>query len=87
MGSKEGLISFLQAGQELERSLYPDGNVRRILILKDHGSGTSICSDEYTKNIIPVEAMKEAFAEVQGNWANPEEKPFEVGTLKSKRHY
>ena len=78
MGSKAGFISFLQAGQELERELYPDGNVRRILILKDHGSGTSICTDEYTKNIIPVEAMKEAFAEVQGDWANPDEKPFEV---------
>ena len=78
MGSKAGFKDFLQAGQELERTLYPDGNVRRILILKDHGSGTSICSDEYTKNIIPVNAIKEAFAEVQGDWANTDEKPFEV---------
>ncbi|MBR6887991.1 MAG: hypothetical protein IKN16_06045 [Selenomonadaceae bacterium] len=78
MGSKAGFKDFLQAGQELERSLYPDGNVCRILILKDHGSGIRICSDEYTKNIIPVNAIKEAFAEVQGNWTNPDEKPFEV---------
>lgn len=78
MGSKAGLVSFLQAAQKFEREKYPDGNVRRVLIFKDHGSGVSACSDEYTKNIISVEAMKEAFNEVQGNWANPEEKPFEV---------
>lgn len=47
MGSKEGLISFLRAGQKLEQELYPDGNVRRVLILKDHGSGVSVCKDEY----------------------------------------
>lgn len=78
MGSKEGFVSFLQAGQKLEQELYPDGNVRRVLILKDHGSGVSVCKDEYTKNIIHVNAMKQAFAEVQGGWTNPDEKPFEV---------
>ena len=78
MGSKAGLISFLQAGQKLEQELYPDGNVCRVLILKDHGSGSSVCSDEYTKNIIPVDAIKEVFAEVQDGWTNPEEKPFEA---------
>lgn len=78
MGSKAGLISFLQAGQELERSLYPEGNVRRILIMKDHGSGSSVCSDQYTGNIIHVDKINEAFSEVQGSWTNPDEKPFEV---------
>lgn len=78
MGSKEGLISFLQAGQKLERELYPEGNVRRVLILKDHGSGVSVCSDQYTGNIIPVNKINEAFSEVQGGWTNPEEKPFEL---------
>lgn len=78
MGSKEGLKSFLQTGQKLERELYPDGNVRRVLILKDHGSGLSVCSDEYTKNIIHVDAINEAFTEVQGDWENPDEKPFEL---------
>lgn len=78
MGSKAGFVSFLRAGQKLERELYPDGNVRRLLILKDHGSGLSVCSDEYTQNIIHVDEIKQAFTEVQGGWTNPDEKPFEV---------
>ena len=80
MGSKEGFISFLKAGQKLEQELYPDGNVRRILILKDHGNydGAEICSDEYTKHMIHVNEINQAFKDVQGNWANPEEKPFEA---------
>ncbi|MBQ6296562.1 MAG: hypothetical protein IJK81_02585 [Selenomonadaceae bacterium] len=37
MSSQAGLVSFLQAGQRLEQSLYPDGNVRRVFIFVDHG--------------------------------------------------
>ncbi len=78
MGSKEGLISFLQAGQEIERRLYPDGNVRRILIMKDHGGGIAgVCVDQYTGNIIGLKEMQEAFEEVKDGWTNPDEKPFE----------
>ena len=78
MGSKEGLISFLQTGQKLEQELYPDGNVRRVLILKDHGGGFSICSDEYTKNIIALSDIEQAFNDVRSGWTNSDEKPFEV---------
>lgn len=80
MGSKEGLISFLQAGQQLERELYPEGNVRRILIMKDHGGGSfwGICFDEYTDNMISLQELRDAFDEVKDGWSNPEEKPFEV---------
>lgn len=83
MGSLAGLVSFLQAGQELERSLYPDGNVRRVLIFVDHGvtylGGLSgVCSDEYTDNHLSLKAIQDAFATVKNGWSNPEEKPFEV---------
>ena len=83
MGSKVGLVSFLRAGQKLEQELYPEGNVRRILILKDHGGPTQddpigICIDEYTKSIIHLDAMQQAFEEVQNGWSNPDEKPFEI---------
>lgn len=83
MGSLEGFKSFLEAGQEFERSVYPDGNVRRVLILVDHGVTFTgglygICSDEYTGNSLSLKAIQDAFAQVQNGWANPEEKPFEV---------
>ncbi|MBR3747509.1 MAG: hypothetical protein IKN27_11185, partial [Selenomonadaceae bacterium] len=80
MGSKEGLIDFLQAGQKIERELYPDGNVRRVLIMKNHGGSTlsGICFDEYTKNQISLPELRDAFAEVKEGWTNPDEKPFEV---------
>lgn len=79
MGSKEGLISFLEAGQKLERELYPEGNVRRILIFVDHGGGIGgVCYDEYTKNMLSLNEIQDAFKSVQGGWNNPAEKPFEV---------
>lgn len=80
MGSQAGLVSFLQAGQQLERELYSDGNVRRVLIMKDHGGGSllGICFDEYTDNMLSLQELRDAFNEVQSGWSNPEEKPFEV---------
>lgn len=83
MGSQAGLISFLQAGQQLERELYPEGNVRRVLILVDHGVPASyglrgICSDEYTGNSLSLKDIQNAFAQVQNGWANLEDKPFEI---------
>lgn len=80
MGSQEGLISFLKAGQELERKLYPDGNVRRVLIFVDHGGGTlmGVCADEYTKQLISLPQLRNAFAAVKDGWTNPDQKPFEV---------
>lgn len=79
MGSKAGLVSFLKAGQKLEKELYPDGNVRRVLIFVDHGSGINgICIDEYTKNELSLQEINAAFKEVNNGWMNPEEKPFEV---------
>ncbi|MBR2518605.1 MAG: hypothetical protein IKE46_02280 [Selenomonadaceae bacterium] len=86
MGSQAGLISFLQAGQKLEQSLYPDGNVRRVFIFVDHGQGSInhpllngvICSDAYTKNMLSLKEVRDAFATVRNGWTNPDEKPFEV---------
>lgn len=79
MGSKAGFVSFLRAGQKLERELYPDGNVRRALILVDHGGGIrGVCADEYTGNMLGLKEISDAFAEVNGGWTNPDEKPFEV---------
>lgn len=86
MGSKVGLVSFLKAGQELERELYPDGNVRRIFIFVDHGQGSInhsqfggvVCRDEYTNNMLSLKDLQEAFAQVKDGWKNPNEKPFEV---------
>ena len=79
MGSIEGFVSFLKAGQELEKKLYPDGNVRRILILVDHGGGIrGICVDEYTKNMLSLKEIHDAFKQVNSGWTNPDEKPFEV---------
>ena len=86
MGSQTGLVSFLQAGQQLEKSLYPEGNVRRVLIFVDHGQGCInhqnlggvICGDEYTQNMLSLKEVRDAFAQVKDGWANPEEKPFEV---------
>jgi len=79
MGSKEGLVSFLRAGQKLEQELYPEGNVRRLFIFVDHGGGIDgVCVDEYTKQMLSLKGIKEAFQQVQTGWSNPEEKPFEV---------
>lgn len=79
MGSIEGFVSFLKAGQELEKKLYPDGNVRRVLILKNHGGGImGVCEDQYTRNIISLKEMQEAFNQVKDGWTNLDEKPFEV---------
>lgn len=86
MGSQTGLDSFLQAGQQLEQSLYPDGNVRRVLIFVDHGNGCIntpdsngvICLDEYTQNMLSLKEVRDAFAQVKDGRSNPEEKPFEV---------
>lgn len=83
MGSKEGLVSFLQAGQELEKQLYPEGNVRRALIFVNHGVMYSgglygVCNDEYTLNSLSLKEIQDAFAEVKGGWSNSEGKPFEV---------
>ena len=86
MGSQVGLVSFLQAGQQLERELYPDGNVRRIFIFVDHGQGSVnhdyfggvLCKDEYTNNMLTLKEVQDAFAEVKVDWKNPNEKPFEV---------
>ena len=80
MGSPAGLISFLQAGQKLERELYPDGNVRRVLIFVDHGGGSlqGVCLDEYTQNILSLKEIRDSFAAVKNGWTNTDEKPFEV---------
>lgn len=79
MGSQAGFVSFLRAGQKLEQELYPEGNVRRVLIIKDHGAGIGgVCIDEYTKNILSLEEIKNAFNEVKSGWTNAEKKPFEV---------
>ncbi|MBQ7705515.1 MAG: hypothetical protein IJT73_08840 [Selenomonadaceae bacterium] len=79
MGSKAGFVSFLRAGQKLEQELYPDVNVHRVLIIKDHGSGIGgVCVDEYTENTLSLQEMKSAFREVNNGWVNPDEKPFEV---------
>ncbi|MBR0288724.1 MAG: hypothetical protein IJQ82_07075 [Selenomonadaceae bacterium] len=86
MGSQVGLVSFLKAGQELERELYPDGNVRRIFIFVDHGQGSVnhayfngvVCKDEYTNNMLSLKEVHDAFAEVKSGWKNANEKPFEV---------
>ena len=79
MGSIEGFVSFLKAGQELEKKLYPEGNVRRMLILKNHGGGIfGVCEDQYTRNIISLKEMQDAFNQVKNGWTNFEEKPFEV---------
>lgn len=83
MGSKEGLVSFLQAGQELEKQLYPEGNVRRALIFVNHGVMYSgglygVCNDEYTLNSLSLKEIQDAFAEVKGGWSSSERKPFEV---------
>ena len=79
MGSKEGLISFLKAGQKLEQELYPEENIRRLLIFVDHGGGINgVCIDEYTENMLSLKEIQDAFAEVRDGWNNPEEKPFEV---------
>lgn len=83
MGSKVGLVSFLQAGQKLERELYPEGNVRRVFIFVDHGVTTlyglhGVCTDEYTGNALSLKEIQQAFEEVKDGWVNPEEKPFEV---------
>ena len=86
MGSQVGLVSFLKAGQKLERELYPDGNVRRVFIFVDHGQGSVnhsyfngvICKDEYTNNMLSLKEVHDAFAEVKDGWKNSNEKPFEV---------
>lgn len=80
MGSQAGLVSFLQEGQKLERELYPDGNVRRMFIFVDHGGGSlnGVCFDAYTGNGLNLQELKNAFAQVQDDWANPDVKPFEV---------
>ena len=79
MGSMQGFISFLQAGQKLEQELYSDGNVRRVLIFVDHGAGIKgVCIDEYTKNLLSLQEIQGAFKEVKDGWSNPDEKPFEV---------
>ena len=77
MGSKAGLVSFLKAGQELEKKLYPDGNVRRVLIFVDHGAGIGgVCFDEYTRNLISLNELREAFNEVKDGWGTAEKKTF-----------
>ena len=83
MGSQAGLVSFLQAGQKLEKEIYPDGNVRRVLIFVDHGVTDSyglygICKDAYTGNSLSLKEIQNAFSQVQSGWVNSEEKPFEV---------
>ena len=80
MGSKAGLVSFLQEGQKLERERYPDGNVRRVFIFVDHGGGSlnGVCKDAYTGNMLSLQELKQSFAQVQGEWANADAKPFEV---------
>lgn len=83
MGSQKGLVSFLRAGQKLERELYSEGNVRRVLIFVDHGVSRSaglygVCSDEYTRNILSLKEIHDAFTEVKDGWTNTDEKPFEV---------
>lgn len=79
MGSQAGFVSFLRAGQKLEQELYPEGNVRRVLIFVDHGSGIGgVCVDEYTKKTLSLAEIKESFNVVKQGWTNPEEKPFEV---------
>ena len=79
MGSMQGFVSFLQAGQKLEQELYPDGNVRRVLIFVDHGDGINgVCIDEYTKNLLSLKEIQDAFKQVKNGWTNSDEKPFEV---------
>lgn len=82
MGSPAGFVDFLQAGQRLEKSLYPDGNVRRVLIFVNHGVTYSgglygICTDEYTNNSLSLKGIQNAFVTVQGGWTKPDEKTFE----------
>ena len=85
MGSKEGLIDFLSHGKEMEKTLYPDGKVRRVFIFVDHGGGslTGVCSDQYTMNesnpdghMLGIKDIHDAFDAVWGSSeTNP---PFEL---------
>ncbi len=72
-----------QAGQALERELYPDGNVRRVLIFVDHGVTYEgglygVCHDAYTQHALSLKEIHDAFAEVKGGWTNLNGKPFAV---------
>lgn len=40
MSSRESLEDFLAYGKNLEKTLYPDGKVRRVFIFADHGGGS-----------------------------------------------
>lgn len=81
MGDEKCLEEFLRYGKNIERELYPDGNVRRIFIFRDHGGGSlrGVCFDMYTSHMIPLQGIKDAFHKVWGtspeNLKNP---PFEV---------
>ena len=83
MGSQAGLVSFLKAGQQLERELYPDGNVRRVFIFVDHGITYEggiygVCNDSYTGNSLSLKEIHDAFDEVKSGWTNLKGKPFDV---------
>ena len=81
MGSGSALEDFLRYGRQLERELYPDGNVRRIFIFRDHGGGSlgGLCLDMYTGKTISLPELQRAFAKV---WKTSPEQldnpPFEV---------
>ncbi len=47
---------------------FPDGNVRKIFIFRDHGGGSlyGVCVDMYTQNIISLQEIKSAFETVWG---------------------
>lgn len=82
MSSRESLENFLAYGKELEKTLYPDGKVRRVFIFADHGGGSlvGVCQDEYTDGrTVGLKDIHDAFNTVWGNSiTNP---PFEVVAL------
>ncbi len=78
MGAPETLKDFLKAGQNLERELYPDGNVHRVFVFWDHGSGSlgGVCSDKVCKSdLLSLSEIHKTFAEV---YPSVDEPPFEL---------
>ena len=82
MGSKEGLIDFLDyAKKNIEpqyKSYIDTGKFHRVFIFVDHGSGSvgGVCLDPYTKNTIGINDIKTAFNSVYGS--SEKNPPFEV---------
>lgn len=69
MNAPECLADFLKLGQEIEKEIYPEGNVRRVFIFDNHGGGSlnGICKDPYSGgNMLGLKEMQEAFGAVGG---------------------